>query len=121
MRSFGDLDEREILALAVSSEEEDGRIYRDFAESLRQDYPDTAKLFDDMAAEENEHRRALIDAYVARFGNHIPYITRRDVRGAPSPPSASQVSRRGIEAVRARAEQMEADSRRLPPSGRPLH
>jgi erythrin-vacuolar iron transport family protein len=113
MRSFKDLDEREVLALAVSSEEEDGRIYADFAESLRQTFPDTAKLFDDMAAEENEHRRALIDLYVERFGSHIPYITRREIKGSPQPVSARQVSLRGIEAIRRRAEQMEADARRF--------
>ncbi len=57
MRAFESLTEREILALAISNEEEDGRIYADFAEGLREDYPDTAQVFTDMAAEEDEHRR----------------------------------------------------------------
>jgi rubrerythrin len=113
MRRFKDLNEQEVLALAVSSEEEDGRIYADFAEHLRENYPDTAGLFDDMAEEENEHRRALIDLYVERFGAHIPYITRHEIKGAPTPPSARQVVLRGIEAVRRQAQQMEADSRRF--------
>ena len=113
MRSFAELNEQDILALAVSSEEEDGRIYLDFAESLRADYPDTARLFDDMAAEEDQHRRALIDLYAERFGRHIPYITRREIRGAPSPPPARQVTSQGIEAVRDQAEKMEADARRF--------
>ena len=113
MRSFDELSEQEILALAVTSEEEDGRIYLDFAESLRRDFPDTAKMFDDMAAEEGEHRRALIDLYTERFGSHLPYITRRDIRGAPSPLSPRQVILRGIEAVRRQAEKMEADAHRF--------
>jgi erythrin-vacuolar iron transport family protein len=113
MRRFNDLDERELLALAVSSEEEDGRIYTDFAESLRSSYPDTARMFDDMAMEENAHRRALIDLYVERFGSHIPYITRREIKGAPQPAPARQVSRKGIEAIRRQAEQMEANARRF--------
>ena len=113
MRSFSELSEPEILALAVTSEEEDGRIYVDFAESLRRDYPDTARLFDDMAAEEDQHRRALIDLYSERFGSHLPYITRREIRGAPSPTPVRQVTSRGIEAVRSQAEKMEADARRF--------
>ena len=113
MRNFGELSEQEILALAVSSEEEDGRIYVDFAESLRRDFPDTAKMFDDMAAEEDQHRRALIDLYAERFGSHLPYITRREIRGAPSPPSPRQAILRGIEAVRRQAEKMEADAHRF--------
>jgi rubrerythrin len=113
MRRFDELTEREVLALAIANEEEDGRIYGDYAEHLRENYPDTAKVFEDMAAEESEHRRALLDLYTERFGSHIPYITRRDVRGAPSPPSARSVVRRGIEAVRRQARQMEADSGRF--------
>ena len=57
MRSFSDLTERELLALAISNEEEDGRIYADFAEGLQENYPDTARVFLDMAEEENQHRR----------------------------------------------------------------
>ncbi len=113
MRTFKDLSEQEILALAISTEEEDGRIYSDFAERLREQYPDTAAMFDDMAAEENEHRRALIDLHVERFGSHIPYITRHDIGGAPIPQSPRLVALRGIEAVRAQARQMEANSRRF--------
>ncbi len=81
MKSFNDLTQPEILALAISSEEEDGRIYADFAEGLREHHPDTAHVFSDMAAEENDHRRMLIDLYVSKFGSHIPLIRRQDVRG----------------------------------------
>jgi rubrerythrin len=113
MRSFNDLAEREVLALAISNEEEDRRIYGDFAEYLREHYPDSAKMFDEMAAEEDEHRRALLDLYEARFGRHLPYITRRDVRGAPHPREPRQVIRRGIDAIRAAARAMERDASRF--------
>jgi erythrin-vacuolar iron transport family protein len=80
-RNFKDLSEREILALAISLEEEDGRIFSDFADGLRETYPATAKLFDDMAAEESGHRATLFETYRARFGEHIPLLRREDVKG----------------------------------------
>ena len=113
MRRFRDLSEAEVLALAIANEEEDGRIYADYAGRLRDDYPDTAGMFDEMAAEEEEHRRALIDLYVARFGNHIPYITRRDVSGAPAPASPRTTMLRGIDAVRVEAQRMELNAGRF--------
>jgi rubrerythrin len=113
MKSFGELSEQELLALAVSSEEEDGRIYADFAEGLRDDHPDTAKVFSDMAAEENEHRRALIDLYSSKFGNHIPLIRRQDVRGFVQRKKLWQVRLQGIEAIRRQARQMEQDAGRF--------
>ncbi len=113
MRGFNELDEREILALAISSEEEDGRIYADFAHMLRGEYPDSAQVFAEMAEEESEHRRRLIDAFVGRFGNHIPLVRRQDVRGAPSRRPAWQVRPLGIEAVRRMARQMEMDAGRF--------
>jgi rubrerythrin len=113
MKSFGELSEREVLALAVRSEEEDGRIYADFAEGLRDDHPDTAKVFSDMAAEENEHRRALIDLYSSKFGNHIPLIRRQDVRGFVQRKKLWQVRLQGIEVIRHQARQMEQDAGRF--------
>jgi len=113
MRSFNSLTEREILALAISSEEEDGRIYADFAESLRQEFPDSARVFDDMAEEESEHRRMLIDSFVGRFGNHIPLVRRQDVKGAVGRKPAWQVRQLGIDAVRNHARQMEVDASRF--------
>lgn len=80
-RKFKDLSEREILALAISLEEEDGRVYADFAEGLRETYPATAQLFDNMGAEESEHRASLFETYRTRFGEHIPLIRREDVQG----------------------------------------
>lgn len=81
MTKLSDLTEREILALAIASEEEDGHIYADFGQMLAEDYPDSAAIFQDMAEEENHHRRALIDLFVRRFGNHIPLVRRQDVQG----------------------------------------
>jgi rubrerythrin len=113
MKSFDDLSEREILALAISSEEEDGRIYADFAEGLREDYPDTARIFDDMADEEGEHRRMLIDLFVQKFGNHIPLVRRQDVRGFVHRKKLWFVRAHGVEAVRRQAQQMEQDAGRF--------
>ncbi len=81
MRSFESLTEREILALAISLEEEDERVYADFAEGLRQDFAGTAAIFDGMREEESGHRRRLTDLYREKFGDHIPLIRRQDVRG----------------------------------------
>jgi rubrerythrin len=78
---FRDLNESQILALAVTAEEEDARIYRDFAESLRANFPATAELFNKMAAEEDGHRHRLSELYRQRFGEHIPLIRRQDVKG----------------------------------------
>src|SRR6185312_2278492 len=80
-KNFDYLSEREILALAISREEEHGRIFADFADGLRQTYPDTSKIFEEMHAEESEHRNVLIETYRPRFGEHIPLIRRQDVRG----------------------------------------
>lgn len=113
MKTFDQLTEREILALAISSEEEDGRIYADFADGLRTDHPDTAQIFADMAAEENEHRRMLIDLYVSRFGDHIPLVRRQDVRGFAQRKKLWQVRLKGIDTVRQQARQMEQDAGRF--------
>lgn len=78
---FRELNEAQLLALAITAEEEDGRIYHDFAESLRKDYPAAAELFVRMAEEESGHRHRLIDLYRQRFGDHIPLIRRQDVKG----------------------------------------
>ncbi len=78
---FRDLNEAQILALAITAEEEDARIYRDFAQSLRADFPATAELFTRMAGEEDGHRHRLIEEYRQRFGEHIPLIRRQDVKG----------------------------------------
>jgi len=80
-RKFRDLTEREILALAIALEEEDSRVYADFADGLRETYPATAKLFEDMREEEFDHRAQLIETFRSRFGEHIPLVRREDVKG----------------------------------------
>jgi hypothetical protein len=80
-RRFSDLSEQEVLALAISSEEDDARIYRTYAERLRAQYPASAAVFEGMAAEEDEHRRRLIERHQARFGEVIPLIRREHVAG----------------------------------------
>ena len=112
-KNFKDLSEREILALAVTLEEEDGRIYGEFAENLRESYPSTAKLLDEMQAEESEHRASLIDLYQARFGSHIPFIRRHDVKGFVSRPSLWLIGPVGPKTVRRTIESMEAETGRF--------
>src|SRR3712207_2143029 len=80
-RRFSDLSEQEVLALAISSEEEDGRIYGTYAEKLRANYPQSAQIFDAMVEEEDGHRRRLIDMHRQRFGDTIPLIRREHVAG----------------------------------------
>ena len=87
MKAFADLDERELLAVAIASEEEDSRIYMSFAEDMQERFPATAQVFAAMADEENDHRRQLLDAYTARFGQHLPPIRREDVKGFSQAPA----------------------------------
>lgn len=81
MKNFDQLSERELLALAISLEEEDERIYADFADGLRESFPDSAEAFEEMRKEESGHRQRLQDLYVQKFGEHIPLIRRQDVKG----------------------------------------
>ena len=110
MRNFDELTEREILALAISSEEEDGRIYADFAERLSTDFPASAEVFKEMATEEGEHRRVLIDLYVEKFGEHITLVRRQDVRGFVTRKPVWQSSALGLDVVRKQAASMEAEA-----------
>ena len=112
-KNFRDLSEPEILALAVSLEEEDGRIYGDFVEGLRESYPATAKMFEEMQEQENGHRRALIEMFRQRFGEHIPLIRRQDVRGFVTRRPVWLVRPLGINAVRKQAEIMELETRQF--------
>jgi erythrin-vacuolar iron transport family protein len=81
VKNFADLTEREVLAVAISSEEEDSRIYMSFAEDLAERYPESAKIFEKMAEEETGHRHRLLEIYEQRFGKHLPPIRRDNVRG----------------------------------------
>src|SRR5437899_11954270 len=113
MRNFDELSEREMLALAISNEEEDSRIYADIAEGLNDNYPASAKVFEEMAGEENEHRRRLIDLFVSKFGEHIPLVRRHDIRGYIPQKPIWQLRPLGIEAVRGRAREMEQAAARF--------
>jgi erythrin-vacuolar iron transport family protein len=112
-KNFKDLSEADILALAISNEETDGRVYADLAARLRDNYPTTAKIFKEMEAEEDNHRRRLIDEFRRRFGDHIPLIRREDVKGFISRKPVWLIQSLGIETVRRYAESMEAETQRF--------
>jgi erythrin-vacuolar iron transport family protein len=113
MRNFDTLSERDILALAISLEEEDERIYADFAEGLREHYPASAAVFDGMRAEESDHRRRLIDLFREKFGDHIPLIRRQDVRGFVHRKPVWLIRPLGLETVRKQVREMEGETLRF--------
>jgi len=112
-RRFSDLSEQEIVALAISSEEDDARIYRLYAERLRADYPASAAIFDGMAEEEDDHRRRLIDLHDARFGTVIPLIRREHVSGYYARRPVWLVENLGLDRIREEATMMERDAQRF--------
>ncbi|MGO8737319.1 iron exporter MbfA [Rhodoblastus sp.] len=113
MKNFSDLTQREILAIAISSEEEDSRIYTSFAEELADRYPATSQVFREMAAEEDGHRRQLLEMYQARFGANLPAIRREDVKGFLSRRPTWLVKNLPLETIRRQAEAMETDAQRF--------
>jgi len=113
MRSFESLTERELLALAISLEEEDERVYADFAEGLRHDFPGTASVFDGMRQEESGHRRRLIEIFSERFGNHIPLIRRQDVRGFVQRQPLWLSQPLNLDRIRRQVSTMEVETRRF--------
>ena len=113
MRNFNSLTEREILALAISLEEEDERIYADFAEGLRQEFPATAAVFEGMQHEETGHRQRLIQLFREKFGEHIPLIRRHDVRGFVVRKPIWLMQPLQLEKVRAQASAMELETRQF--------
>src|SRR5947209_19811206 len=113
MRSFDSLSEKEVLALAISLEEEDARIYDDFAEGLRASHPAHAEQFRRMRAEEDGHRHRLLELYRRKFGDHIPLIRRQDVKGFVQRKPVWLVRPLGLDAVRRQAETMEVETRRF--------
>jgi rubrerythrin len=112
-KRFDELSEREILALAITLEEEDARVYADFADGLRESYPATAKMFEEMKAEEGTHRTRLMEMFRHRFGEHIPLIRREDVKGFLARKPVWLVRPLGINTVRKQAEIMELETRRF--------
>ncbi|MGJ8582638.1 MAG: iron exporter MbfA [Marinosulfonomonas sp.] len=111
-KRFSDLSEQEILALAISSEEDDARIYRQYAEGLRAEFPSSAKIFDGMAEEEDHHRHLLIELHKKRFGDVIPLIRREHVSGYYARRPVWLVENLSLERIRSEAEAMERDAER---------
>src|SRR4051812_6988062 len=111
MHSFNNLSEREILALAISLEEEDERVYADYAERLRVDFPASATVLDGMRQEESVHRTRLLEQYRRRFGDHVPLIRRQDVRGFLTRRSPWLLTSLGPDTIRRQAEAAEVESR----------
>jgi rubrerythrin len=113
MRTFDSLTEQEILALAISLEEEDARIYDDFADGLKETYPAQAAKFSELRADEDGHRHRLLDLYRQRFGEHVPLIRRHDVKGFVSRKPVWLVRPLGLTAVRNQAAMMEVETKRF--------
>jgi erythrin-vacuolar iron transport family protein len=113
VKRFADLSEQEILALAIAAEEEDARIYADYAEGLKEAFPASAQVFEVMAAEEDQHRRRLIEMHRAKFGEHIPLVRRQDIKGFVKHEPLWAVRPLGLDKVRKQAEAMEFEARRF--------
>jgi len=113
VKRFADLSEQEVLALAITNEEEDSRIYRGFAEGLRETYPASAKVFEEMADEEVRHRSMLFDLYRSKFGEYLPLIRRQDVKGFIQKKALWLMQPLNLDEVRKYAETMEFEAARF--------
>src|SRR6266568_433118 len=113
LKKFKDLTEKEILAIAIAAEEEDGRIYGEFADALRDEYPSTAQMFEEMRAEEVVHRDRLFEMFRQRFGDHIPLIRRENVKGFLQRKPVWLVRPLGVKVARRQAELMELEASRF--------
>src|SRR6201993_4169127 len=113
VKNFSELTEREVLAVAIASEEEDSRIYMTFAEDLRERYPDSAKLFEEMADEERGHRHRLLEMYEQRFGPHLPPIRREDVKGFLRRRPIWLTKNLSLDTIRKEVETMELQAERF--------
>jgi erythrin-vacuolar iron transport family protein len=113
LKSFSDLTEQEIIALAISSEDDDARAYAGFAHALMGDYPASAKVFVEMAEEEHQHRRSLTELYAKKFGDYIPLIRRSEINGFVKHKPAWMLNKLGIDAMRKRAEMIELENYRF--------
>jgi erythrin-vacuolar iron transport family protein len=113
LKKFKDLTEREILALAIASEEEDGRIYGEFADAFKETYPATAQMFEEMREEEVEHRDRLFAMFRQRFGDHIPLIRRENVKGFLQRKPTWLVRPLGVNVARKQARLMEMEAARF--------
>jgi rubrerythrin len=113
MKNFNELTEREVIALAISLEEEDERIYDNFFDGLREEFPASAEMFHAMAAEEAGHRHRLLKLYKDKFGEHIPLIRREDVSGFVKRKAIWLLRPLGLDTVREQAELMELETKRF--------
>ena len=113
VRSFDSLTQQELLALAISLEEEDGRIYDDFAEAVKENYPATAKILQRMRSEEDSHRHRLLELYRARFGEHIPLIRRQDIKGFVTRKPTWRVRPLGVSAIQKQIALMELETKQF--------
>jgi rubrerythrin len=113
LKKFKDLTEKEILAIAIAAEEEDGRIYGEFADALRDEYPSTAQMFEEMREEEVVHRDRLFAMFRQRFGDHIPLIRRENVKGFLERRPVWLVRPLGVKVARKQAELMEMEASRF--------
>ncbi len=113
MKRFSELTEQEILALSISLEEEHARIFADYADGLKESFPASAKVFTEMAEEENEHRRWLIDLHREKFGDHIPLLRSQDVKGFVHHKPLWTVRPLRLEMVRQQAEEIEYETRQF--------
>src|SRR5438876_2102059 len=112
LKKFKDLSEKEILAIAIAAEEEDGRIYGEFADALRDEYPSTAQMFEEMRQEEVGHRDRLFAMFRQRFGDHIPLIRRENVKGFLERRPVWLIRPLGVKVARKQAELMEMEAQR---------
>jgi erythrin-vacuolar iron transport family protein len=113
MKKFADLTEREVLAVAIAAEEEDSRIYMSFAEDLTERYPESAKIFEEMAEEEKGHRHMLLETYEQRFGSHLPPIRREDVKGFLRRRPIWLTKNLSLETIRSEVGTMELEAERF--------
>jgi hypothetical protein len=113
VKNFADLTEREVLAVAISAEEEDSRIYMTFAEDLAERYPESAKIFEEMAEEEKTHRHMLLEMYEKRFGPHLPPIRRDNVKGFLRRRPIWLTKNLSLDTIRKEAETMEFEAERF--------
>jgi rubrerythrin len=111
VKKLKDLTAQEVLAFAIQSEEEDGRIYADLAQRIRKDYPATAQSLQTMHDEEDGHRHRLISLYRERFGEHIPLIRRQDVKGSTTRKPLWLAANLPVALIRREVEMMEHESR----------
>jgi erythrin-vacuolar iron transport family protein len=113
LKKFADLSEREVLAVAIAAEEEDSRIYMSFAEDLTERYPESAKLFEQMADEEKDHRHRLLEIYEKRFGQNLPPIRRDNVKGFLRRRPIWLTKNLSLDAIRKEAATMEFEAERF--------